>query len=156
MYRLETVKEKIAYLRGMLDSSGGIPNDEQMKLVFQRLVEVLNDLADDIEDLFFAQEENEEYVEAIDADLADLEDSFYEYANDECTDDDYDTDDDYYFGSEDLEMVEMECPNCHEPVVFEEDFLYDDNVEITCPECGETVYISEELDDSDIDENENE
>lgn len=153
---METVKEKIAYLRGMLDSSGGAPNDEQMKLVFQRFVEVLSDLADDIDDLFFGQEEIEEYVEAIDADLADLEDSFYEGTDDEYADDDYDTDDDYYYGAEDLEMVEMECPNCHEPVVFEEDFLYDDHVEVTCPECGDTVYISEELDDQDLEEKENE
>ena len=82
---MATIKEKIAYLRGMLDSTDDIGNADKLKVVLHRLMEVLDDLADDVEDLYYGQEELEDYLEAIDADLADLE----EYAC-ECQDDDAD------------------------------------------------------------------
>ena len=41
------------------------------------------------------------------------------------------------------------CPNCHEPVSVEEDFLYDDDIELSCPECGETLYPADDDDDLD-------
>ena len=94
---MATVKEKIAYLRGMLDSTEDVANPEKLKAVLYRLMEVLEDLADDVEDLYYGQEELEDYLEAMDADLADLE----EYAC-ECHEDDRD---------EEFDMVEMECPN---------------------------------------------
>jgi len=129
---VETVKEKIAYLRGMVDSTESF-KEEQIRLVFQRMLEVLDELADDVDELYFGQEELDDYIEALDHDLAELEDTL----DDDCCGD-HDHDD---------EMVEMECPNCQEMVCFEEDFLYDDDVEITCPECGETLYTSGDLDD---------
>jgi len=133
---LDTVKEKIAYLRGMLDSSKEIAGTEQLKTVLLQMVDILNDLADDVDDLYYGQEELEEYLEAIDADLADLEEAAEDYDDEECDCHDHD-----------LEMVEMECPRCHNTVAFEEDFLYDDDVTITCPDCGEIVYDSQDLED---------
>ncbi len=137
---MKSVKEQIAYLRGIVDSSGGTHSDEQMKLVFRNLIEILSTLAEDVEDLYFGQDEIEEYVEAIDADLADLEDSVCQCMGDDDLDDEY-------LDLDQGDMVEMECPNCQESIVFEEEFLYDDHVEVTCPECGETVFLSDGLDD---------
>jgi len=142
---LATVKEKIAYLRGMLDSTEDINGADKLKAVFHRLMEVLEDLADDVEDLYYGQEELEDYLEAVDADLADLE----EYAC-ECDHDDDDDDD------EDIDMVEMECPNCQNLVAFEEDLLYEDGVEVTCPDCGEVVYSSDDFDEDDDDDEDDE
>ncbi|HOB08069.1 MAG: CD1247 N-terminal domain-containing protein [Limnochordia bacterium] len=135
---MATVKEKIAYLRGMLDSTEDVANPEKLKAVLYRLMEVLEDLADDVEDLYYGQEELEDYLEAMDADLADLE----EYAC-ECHEDDRD---------EEFDMVEMECPNCQCLVSFEEDLLYEDGVDVTCPECGEVVYSSDDFDEDDYDD----
>lgn len=138
---METVKEKIAYLRGMVDSSESI-KEQQTKVIFQRILEVLDELADDVDELYFGQEELDEYVEALDLDLADLED---DVEGDNCCG--------HHSHEEQDEMVEMECPNCQELVFFEEDFLYDDDVEITCPECGEALFTSGDLDEPDFDEN---
>lgn len=134
---MQTVKEKIAYLRGMLDGSGDLFKDNQMGLVLNRIVDVLDDLADDVDELYIEQEQMDEYLEVLDADLADIEDHACG-----CAHHDKELD-----VEQELEMVEMECPSCQDLVYFEEDFLYDDNIEVTCPECGEVIYTSEELDE---------
>ncbi len=136
---METVKEKIAYLRGMIDGGEAI-KDSTTRLVMQRMMEVLDDLADNVDELLLGQEEMEEYMEAIDADLTELEDQ-------PCG-----CDHDHEFDEDELDMVEMVCPTCNESVCFEDEFLYDDDVEVTCPDCGEVVYNGEELDEDDLDD----
>ncbi len=137
---METVKEKIAYLRGMIDG-GDIAKEGNTKLIFQRMSEVLDDLADNVEELLLGQEELEEYMEAIDSDLSDLEDSSCECDHHHHNDDD-----------DELEMVEMECPHCQETVCFEEDFLYDEEVEVSCPECNGVVYSGDEFEEDALDD----
>ncbi|MFO7311737.1 MAG: AraC family transcriptional regulator, partial [Bacillota bacterium] len=91
-----------------------------------------------LDELEAGQEEVEEYLEAIDADLGELEEEIYGHDHDH--DDDDDEDDDDEDDDEETNFVEMECPKCKETVYFEEDFLYDDDVEVACPECGATIY----------------
>ncbi|HKM18332.1 MAG: hypothetical protein GX228_08185 [Firmicutes bacterium] len=142
---MAAIKEKIAYLRGMLDSTEDIGNAEKLKAVMHRLIEVLDDLADDVEDLYYGQDELEDYLEALDADLADLEEYACECHDHEEIDQDFD---------DEFEMVEIECPNCQNLISFEEGFLYDDDVEIACPECGEIVYSSDDFDEDDFESDE--
>ncbi|HLT58084.1 MAG: hypothetical protein LOD91_06690 [Limnochordales bacterium] len=134
---MATVKEKIAYLRGLLEGSDFWGQDAQARAVWEKMLEIFDDVADHIDELEAGQEEVEEYLEAIDADLGELEEEIYGHRHDEDDDDDDDDDDD-----EETNFVEMECPNCKETVYFEEDFLYDDDVEVACPECGETIYTT--------------
>lgn len=141
---METVKEKIAYLRGMIEG-GDVVKDSTTKAIFQKLLEVLDDVSDEIDELYMAQEENEEYLEAVDADLAELEEDVYE-ADDDCCG--------HHHDDVEEDMVEIECPVCQEPVYIEEEFLYDDDVEVTCPDCGTTVYKGEEFDDEVFSEDE--
>lgn len=133
---MPTVKEKIAYLRGLMEGSDFYGNDSHARSIWNRVLEIMDDLADQMESLRVSQEEAEEYLEAIDNDLSEVEDEVYGHDEDD-----------------DVEFVEMECPNCKETVYFEEDFLYDDDVEISCPECGTVLYRSED-DDDDEDEDE--
>jgi predicted RNA-binding Zn-ribbon protein involved in translation (DUF1610 family) len=128
------VKERIAYLRGLIDGSDFCGQNAQVKSVWDSLLALCSDLADKVEMLESGQAETEEYMEAIDCDLADLEDELFG-----CGDDDDDDDDDL-----DGDVVEMACPECGEEVFFEEDFLYDSDVEVTCPECGAVVYATGE------------
>src|SRR5690606_11759453 len=76
-----------------------------------------------------SQEETEEYLEAIDSDLGDVEEELFGEGDDDRDDE--------------TEFVEVECPECKETVYFEEEFLYDDDVEISCPECGTVLFVSE-------------
>ena len=54
-----------------------------------------------------------------------------------------------YDDAEQDDWVEVDCPECGEPVTFEEGFLYDDDVQVTCPECGGVVHQGEEFQDFD-------
>src|SRR5690606_39074108 len=105
------------------------------------------------------QDEVEQYVEAIDVDLRDLEAVIYG-DDEEFLDDDEDVEEEAAGdqGEEDDPFVRAECPRCGEEVYFEESLLYDEHVEISCPNCGEVLYRGEDFEpvagDDDDDEDE--
>jgi len=89
---------------------------------------------EEIEDLTDRVEENEDMVEALDSDLADVEDYVFEDDDDCCEHDD------------DLSEFEVQCPHCDEIVYVDEDELAgaaDDEVEIRCPNCNEVIFSDE-------------
>jgi DNA-directed RNA polymerase subunit delta len=96
------------------------------------ITEELEQVRVDYEELF-------EYTEAIDDDLTELEDDFYEDEDDD-DDYDYDFDDDEFEGG-----FSIECPNCREIVVVDEDLLdQEEAIEVICPGCGEAVLVDDE------------
>lgn len=125
------IKERVAYLQGL---TRGLNVNEQSAegRVLVQMVDVLQDMAEELHCLHSGQEDLENYVETIDEDLTDLEEEVYEEGDD-------------------LEMVEVDCPSCHETVAFEADLLNDDDaLEVTCPNCGDVVYDTDlEFDESD-------
>jgi len=142
---LETVREKIAYLRGIID---GDPSMEEGRngFLFTKMLQVLEELADEVDDLAEAQEELDDYLQEVDFDLAYLEDEFFLDDDDhecdcECHDDD-DWDD-----SLEGSLVEVECPDCEDIVTFDEDFLFDQGVQIRCPRCDAIVFETDDFED---------
>jgi len=127
---VNTAKEKIAYLRGLLEGGNLYGKDPSDRVIWDQLMDILDDLAVSINALGANQDELTEYVEAIDSDLMDLEDEVYGDDDDE-------------------DWVEVDCPECGEPVTFEEGFLYDDDVQVTCPECGGVVHRGDSFQDFD-------
>jgi Ribosomal protein S27E len=124
------IKEKVAYLQGLTKGLNVSGQSSEGKLLLN-MVDVLQDMAEEINCLHSGQDDLENYVETIDEDLNDLEEEVYEDVDD-------------------METVEVECPSCHETVIFESDLLdEDDAVEVTCPNCGEVVYDNE-LDADDV------
>jgi len=153
---LETVREKIAYLRGIID---GDPSMEEGRnsFLFTKLLQILEDLADEVEYLAGAQDDLDDYLQEVDFDLAYLEDEFFQDDDDRFDFDDQDGDwEDSVEGS----LVEVECPECEDIVTFDEDFLFDQGVQIRCPRCDAVVFETddfedfEELFDEDIGESE--
>ncbi len=142
----EDLKARVSYLRGFAE---GLELGEESKeeKVLQRVIDLLEGMTDQIEQLSVDYEELFEYTEAIDDDLTELEDDFYEEDEDE---DDFFNDD---FADEFAGGFSMECPNCREIVIVEEDILdHDDAIEVTCPGCGEVVLVDDEEWDMDIEE----
>lgn len=133
-----SIKEKVAYLQGLTRGLNINDQSTEGKLLLN-VIDVLHDIADEINCLHVTQEDLENYVETIDEDLTELEEDVYE---DDVTDDD---------------VIEVECPSCHETITFEADLLNEDDVvEVTCPNCGDVVYentieFAEEDDDVDVD-----
>lgn len=120
---MELLYEKVAYLKGLAD---GLDVDESTKegKLLMSIIDILEDFADAIVELDEDTEEITEYVEAMDEDLANVEDDFYEDEDEQ---------------NDEIDFVEIECPNCHEDVYIDEDLLYEDDEDLVCPRCHEIV-----------------
>lgn len=126
---MDGIRERVAYLRGLSD---GLSIDETTKegRLLLAIVDVLEDMAEEIDILDDEQQELDEYVNAIDEDLSAVEDEIYDYEDEDDEDDGY---------------IEVECPNCNETVYIDEDAL-DSDEEILCPSCSEPLPIEFECD----------
>lgn len=131
-----TVTEKVAYLKGLVEGLDFDKDDKETKVI-NAVLDVLEDLALTVSDLDDEMELVTEQLDAVDEDLADLEEIFY----DEC--DDCDSDDDCDCCGDD-EMYEVECPACGEMIYFDEEIILDGEAE--CPNCGEVLEFDCECD----------
>ena len=137
------LSEKVAYLKGLVEGLGIDETTSQGK-VTKAIVDILDDMAVSILDLEDSTSELYEEVEALDEDLGNLEDDFYDDEDEDEDDDCCCEDDDEDFECD--EIYEVECPNCHEEICIDGEIL--DMGSIECPNCGEnlTFEIEEECD----------
>lgn len=137
----EDLKARVSYLKGLAE---GLALDEESKegKLLRQIVDVLDEMAYEIEQLKTEYEELLEYAEAIDEDLAEIEDDVYgDYDEDEEEDDDDET-------------FTVECPNCREMVEISDNLLHAEGpIKVTCPRCNEVVMMDDEdWDEEDLDE----
>ncbi|MBQ1502181.1 MAG: AraC family transcriptional regulator [Firmicutes bacterium] len=124
---MKDLQQKIAYLQGQAAGLKLAADSDQGKLIAD-ILDALEDMAAEIAAMHDIHDELEDYVESIDSDLSAIEEIVY--------DEDEEDDDD---------MVEVECPNCHEKVYFEADILdEEDPIEVTCPVCEAVVYSNDD------------
>ena len=145
--------EKVAYVKGLAEGLG-YDNTSKEGKILAAILDILEDVAHDIEDL----EENAwdlgEAIDQVSDDLAEIEELVY----DEDFDDDEDEDEDYEpcsccCGEEDEDepvFYEVTCPKCGNTITIDEDVL--DLGAIDCPNCGEEL----EFDGIEEDEDEGE
>ena len=135
--------EKVAYLKGLADGMKIDDSTNEGKLLVN-ILEVLDELALNLEDLNEEVIESEARIDELEEFSADLMDELDDCDCDDCDCDDCDCDCEYDEDEEDLDFYEVECPNCKEKVYFDEDMLDDD--ELFCPNCGEKIEIEFECD----------
>ena len=125
-----TVTEKVAYLKGLVEGLD-FDKDEKETKVINAVLDVLEDLALAVSDLDDEMVVVTEQLDAVDEDLADLEEIFYEEYDDCdcCCDDD---------------LYEIECPNCGEMIYVDEEIILEGSID--CPACGELLEFNEECD----------
>jgi len=134
----EDLKARVSYIRGLAEGLG-LGEESKEQKIMQKMIDLLEGMAEEIEELQVDYEELFEYTEAIDDDLTELEEDFYEDV-DEDDDEDYEYDFDEYEGG-----FSIECPNCREIVVVDDELLDQDSaIEVTCPGCGEVVLVDDE------------
>lgn len=145
---MSKLTDRVSYLRGLAEGMKLNTEKDANKLILE-ILNVLTDTAEALEAMDDRVSELDSYVESIDDDLADLEDTLF--GDDLEDDDDEDEDED----DEDDELITYACPHCgHElefrasDVDFEEDYL--------CPACGKSVFPELEDDEDDEDEDEEE
>ena len=138
-----TVTEKVAYLKGLVEGLDFDADKKETKVI-NAVLDVLEDLALAVSDLDDEMAVVTEQLDAVDEDLADLEEVFYEELDDCDCDCDCDCDD---CCDCDEDMYEVECPNCGELIYFDEEIILDGKAD--CPECGEILEF--EVDECDCD-----
>ena len=112
------ISEKVAYLKGLME---GLNIDEQTNegKLFTAIVDVLDEIALEIEDLTDEVMELGDGLDVVSDDLSDVEDIVY----------DDDDDDD-----EEEEGYATTCPECEEEIYFDDTVLEDGA--LLCPNCG--------------------
>lgn len=127
---MEELIKKVSYLKGFADGLDINEKTDEGKLL-KKIIEVLDEMSDAICDIAQDHEDLCEQVEAIDEDLGELEDDFYDDEDCDCG---CDCDDDDYF--------EIECPNCKEVICLDESFFADDEDKpIICPNCNKEIEL---------------
>ena len=117
------ISEKVAYLKGLME---GLNIDEQTNegKLFTAIVDILDEIALEIEDLTDEVMELGDGLDVVSDDLSDVEDIVYD-------DDDDDDDDDE---DEEEECYATTCPECEEEIYFDDTVLEDGA--LLCPNCG--------------------
>ena len=123
--------EKVAYLKGLAEGMELNTEKKEGKLL-AAIIDVLEDIALELEDLWDGEEELYEGLDAVSDDLEDVEDLIFEEDEDEdeeeYDEEDFDDDEDCYATT---------CPTCEEEIFFDESILNDG--EVVCPNCGEKL-----------------
>ena len=117
------ISEKIAYLKGLMEGINVDTESNEGKL-FAAIVDVLDEIALEVEDLTDEVVELGDGLDVISDDLSDVEDIVYD-------EDDYEDEDE---DDEEEECYATTCPECEEEIFFDDTMLEDG--EIICPNCG--------------------
>lgn len=149
-----SIVEKTAYLKGLADGLEIDKSTKEGKLI-SALIDLVDEMAKNIEDIEMDIDELYEYAEELDEDLGDVEEVLLDdeddyYDDDECCDGnccdcDLDCDDcdgeEYY---DDTDYFEITCPACGDVVNFDDSI---DPENLRCPACGEKFSCIVEEDD---------
>ena len=118
------ILEKVAYMKGLAEGLGLDTKSKEGKLL-KVMMDILDDVALELQDIRDEQADLEEGLDAVSEDLADVETYLFDQEDDEDEDED------------DEEVYQTTCPNCNEEIFFDEDILADGSV--LCPNCGEEL-----------------
>jgi ribosomal protein S27AE len=155
---MESLIQKVAYLKGLAEGLGVSAKTNEGRIIVG-IMDVLDQIVDSLSELEASHADLNEYVESIDQDVRDIEETVF--GNDDDDDDDDDDDEDYdedddeddddEYDDDDVDYIEVECPNCHETVYFDEE-VFDDDEDVACPNCNKSVIIEDEDDNDDDDD----
>ena len=120
------ILEKVAYMKGLAEGIGLDVKSKEGKLL-KVMMDILDDVALELQDIRDEQADLEEGLDAVSEDLADVETCLYDLDEDEDEED----------GDDDEEVYQTTCPNCEEEIFFDEDILAEGSV--LCPNCGEEL-----------------
>ena len=124
---MNNLSDRVSYLKGLAEGLKLDTEKNEGKLI-EKILEVLSDITAEIASIREDHDDLSSYVEAIDNDLSDLEDTM-------LGNDDFDDDDE----QEDDGVVEYTCPHCGEEMTFEVD-SFDFDEDYLCPNCHQPLF----------------
>lgn len=125
---MKTILEKVSYLKGLTDGLKINDKSEEGKVITE-MIAVLQEMAEELDDIQAFHDIMDEQLEAVDEDLADLEDYVYELDYDDYDDyddDDSDYEDDYYDDYDSLDFPVYEDEDEYEEEDTDENFTEED------------------------------
>ena len=128
---MNNLSDRVSYLKGLAEGLKLDTEKSEGKLI-EKILEVLADITAEIASIRADHDDLSSYVEAIDNDLSDLEDTLLE-------DDDFDGEDEEEEEEEDDSVVEYTCPHCGEEMTFEVD-SFDFDEDYLCPNCHQPLF----------------
>ena len=145
------ITEKAAYLKGLCEGMKLDAESNEGKLLLA-VVDLLGDMAREIEDLNENAMDLAEEIDQISDDLADVE----EFLDEECEDEDEDCcckddedccccDDEDDESDDEPVFYEVTCPKCGANISVDEEILNYDSFK--CPKCGESLEFEFDEDD---------
>ena len=140
-----TITEKSAYLKGLADGMNLDTEKAEGKLI-AGLLDLVSDIAITVETLDEDYSQLYDYVDELDSDLCDLEETVYLEDEDcECL---FDDEDDYELGEYDCDGECEGCCGCDD--LEDEGDVFDLDEEgmrcIMCENCGDTICYDESID----------
>ena len=146
---MSEVAKKVAYLKGMAEGMNLTEDSVQNRLLL-RMLEALEEIADELDAVEARQDEAEQYIDELDADLGEVEEFLFadDEDDDECdcgcghhhhAEDDEDEEWDEEDEEEGMDFIEYECPHCKTCVYYDQE-AFDLEEEHLCPECGKELF----------------
>ncbi len=117
-----SLSEKAAYIRGLAEGLD-LEADKKEARVIKEMLELLGEMASDVDDIGADLTELYDVVEQIDEDLSEVEDEVFGSAEEDYSE----------------ELYEITCPNCQQSVQLDEEMLLGGDV--ICSSCGEKIEI---------------
>jgi predicted RNA-binding Zn-ribbon protein involved in translation (DUF1610 family) len=136
-----SAREKIAYLRGLIEGQNVAENASMTKF-HEALLGALDSIAEEVNELTRTCDDLKEYVEDLEDEMMEMyEDCDSDWTEKSgcgcgCEDEDEDDDDDEEEEEEEEEYEATTCPNCGKDFFYRSD-AYDDDEDLLCPHCGE-------------------
>ena len=140
---MSKLTDKVSYLKGLADGMKLNMDKDANKLILE-ILGALGDFAEEMQAITDAHDELNEYVESIDDDLADLEDTLFGDEEEDEEDEDIEIDD----------IITYACPECGHEIEFHADDV-DLSEDYLCPACGKPIFPEIEEDDEDDGEDDN-
>jgi len=119
-----SAREKIAYLRGLIEGQNSVENVGLSKF-HEALLGALDSIAEELDGVAEAQDDLREYVEDLENEIMDI--------RSEMDPDLFEIDDD---DDEEEKYEETICPSCGRNFSYQPD-AYDDDEDLLCPHCGQ-------------------
>ena len=159
---MSNLTDRVSYLMGLAEGLNLNDSTTEGK-VLVKVLELLSELADEMDALRRDHDELDEYVESIDSDLSDMEEAIFGDDDDEeegcsccdcddcdcdgdCEDCDCDCDCDCEDEDDDDRVVEYACPHCGAEMTFEVD-SFDFDEDYLCPACHKPLFPEAPLDE---------
>jgi ribosomal protein S27E len=146
------LRRRISHLQDLADRYQVKDGGREGRLLAE-MVEVMREMALDVEEVSANQIDLEEYLEEVDSDLMSLEEDVYDEDDDDEDDDEDDFQEIKAGDDEEAEYVELECPQCELDSFYNSELFDRAGVQLTCPHCGNILFDSDEdclvMDDDD-------